>query len=526
MTRAVAVLAALGALCTAPPALGVRAATPPPDPPGLLSIGQYEHTLVQLSQGSLATNGAVLLSRRHRIWRLPTRIAQRVLPGLLARGRVRAIEPDRPITLLRAEADPLASLEYWRPLVGADRAVPPGPGRAVTVLDTGLDLAHPEFAGRPNTAVLGTQSLADTRSEFHGTAVSSIVGATENGVGVVGVYPQAVVRSSDVRQLTVSQVIGGLDAAVKAGPSVINMSFGVPYSRLFEDLVLTAFGAGSIIVAASGNERQQGNAAASPANLNHVLTIAATDPQDRPTVFSTASLGVDLAAPGLSIPAAVPTAFNPTGYALMDGTSFSAPIVAGATAWVWTVRSQLENTQVFDLMRYSARDVPPEGFDRDTGFGVLDIPAALIDTAPVSDRQEPNDDIRHVKANGLFKQATLPITSPSRSRTTFTARLDVTEDPEDVYRVFVPARRLVRIAVTPDTDVDVDLWKPSATSVFLRGAARARNLLATSGKSGSRAETVAVRNRARTGFYAYLDVYLPRDGPLDAEYRVSITTSR
>jgi Subtilase family len=526
LTRAAIVLAALAALATAPPALAARAANAPREAPGLLSIGAYEHTLVQFSRGSPATAEAVLVSRRHRIWRLPTPTAQRLLPGLLARGVVQAVEPDRAVTLLHAEADPLASLEYWRPLVGADRVVPPGPGRAVTVLDTGLDLAHAEFAGRPNTSVLGTQSLADTRTEFHGTAVSSIVGAQENGVGVVGVYPQAVVRSGDVRQLTVSQVIGALDAAVRAGPSVINMSFGVPYSRLFEDLVLTAFGAGSIVVAAAGNERQQGNTAASPANLNHVLTIAATDQQDRPTTFSTASLGVDLAAPGVDIPAAVPTAFSPSGYSLMSGTSFSAPIVAGATAWVWTVRAQLDNTQVFDLMRYSARDVPPRGFDRDTGFGLLDIPSALGDEAPSSDHQEPNDDIRQVRAGGLFTRATAPATSPSRPSASFTARLDVTEDPEDVYRIYVPAGRLVRATVTPDTDVDVDLWRPSATSVFLRGRARARQLFASSGRDGRRAETVSVRNRGRVGFYAYLDVYLPRNGPLDAEYRVNVVTSR
>ena len=297
-----------------------------------------------------------------------------------------------------------------------------------------------------------------------------------------------------MRQLTVSQVIGALDAAIRAGPSVINMSFGVPYSRLFEDLVLTAFGAGSIVVAAAGNERQQGNTAASPANLNHVLTVAATDRQDRPTTFSTASLGVDLAAPGVDIPAAVPTAFSQSGYSLMAGTSFSAPIVTGATAWVWTMRPQLDNTQVFDLMRYSARDVAPQGFDRDTGFGLLDIPSALGDEAPSSDLQEPNDDIRHVRAGGLFGRATTPITAPGRPSASFTARLDVTEDPEDVYRVYVPAGRRVRVTVMPDTDVDVDLWRPVCD---VRVPARASPRAATCSRPAG--GTAGARTRSRPG---------------------------
>jgi Subtilase family len=356
--------------------------------------------------------------------------------------------------------------------------------------------------------------------------VSSVVAAPENGLLLVGVYPQVVLRSVDVGQLLVSQVIAGLEAAIAAGPSVINMSFSVPSSRLLEDTVMTAFGTGSILVAAAGNERQQGNTSGAPANLNHVLTIAATDQQSRPTSFSTASLGVDLAAPGIDIPTAIPTSFVSSGFALLDGTSFSAPIVAGATAWVWTARSQLDNTQIFDLMRYTARDLAPEGFDRDTGFGLLDIPAALASEAPASDQQEPNDDIRHVRANGLFRQARRPITAPSRPRASFTARLDVTEDPEDVYRVYVPPSRTVRVTVTPDTDVDVDLWKPSATSVFLSGSARRQQLFATTGRDGRTPESVSVRNRTPRGFHAYLDVYLPRNGPLDAQYRVSVSTAR
>jgi hypothetical protein len=321
-------------------------------------------------------------------------------------------------------------------------------------------------------------------------------------------------------------VIASLTESMRAGPSVINMSFGVPYTRLLEDTLLTAFRAGSILVAASGNERQEGTPSGPPGNLSHVLTVAATDQRNATAVFSTPSLGVDLAAPGVDIPAAIPRVFEPNGYLLVDGTSFSAPIVTGATAWVWTVRPTLDNTQIFDLMRWTANDVAAEGFDRDTGFGVVNIPGALASQAPPRDPQEPNDDIRHVRANGLFRAAAAPITAPTRARSTFRARVDVTEDPEDVYRVFVPAGRIVRITATPDTDVDVDVWRPSATTVFLRGTARTRSLLASSGKAGKAAERVSVRNRTRSGFYAFLDVYLPRNGPLDALYTLTVSTAR
>jgi hypothetical protein len=509
----------LVALVAAPGALASRAASPPPAPPGLLSVRGRDTAIVQLERGAAPPTGGLLLSRRLRIWRVPGRL----LPAVVARGGVAVVESDRPV---RLDFEPLQSTEYWRPLVGADSAVPPGPGKPITVLDTGIDLTHPDFAGRPNTTILGPQSLADSGDDFHGTAVSSVAAAPENGAGLLGVYPQAVLRSVDVRQLRTSDVIRGLSLAIEAGPSVINMSFGVPTSQLLMDTAAVAFRTGSIVVAAAGNERQQGTPINAPANLNHVLTIAATDPQNRIASFSTAGLQVDLAAPGVDIPAAIPLAFNTSGFASVDGTSFSAPIASGATAWVWTARPQLDNTQVFDLMRYSAIDLGQEGFDRDTGFGLLNVPAALTTPAPTSDGQEPNDDIRDVKPNGLFRVPTTPITAPGRPRATLRARLDLTEDPEDVYRLYVPPGRVVHVTVTPDTDVDVDLWKQTATTVFARGTARARNLFATSGRRGRLPEKVSARNRTRRGVYAYLDVYMPRNGPLDAAYTVSASTAR
>jgi subtilisin family serine protease len=104
---------------------------------------------------------------------------------------VQVVERDEPAHL---SLEPLQSTEYWRPLIGADSAAAPGPGKPITVLDTGIDLTHPDFAGRPNTIILGPQSLADSGDDFHGSAVSSVAAAPENGAGILGVYPQAVLR--------------------------------------------------------------------------------------------------------------------------------------------------------------------------------------------------------------------------------------------------------------------------------------------------------------------------------------------
>ena len=82
------------------------------------------------------------------------------------------------------------------PAIGVDGLTPPGPGKPVTIVDSGIDVTHPEFAGRPNTATLNPQEPAPIGGE-HGTAVASLVGAPANGAGIVGIYPQAVLRSWD-----------------------------------------------------------------------------------------------------------------------------------------------------------------------------------------------------------------------------------------------------------------------------------------------------------------------------------------
>ena len=67
-------------------------------------------------------------------------------------------------------------------------------------------------------------------------------------------------------------------------------------------------------------------------------------------------------------------------------------------------------------MRRSTRDVAPAGFDRRTGFGILDIPTALKRALPPIDPMEPNDDVDHVKAHGIFRAAARPLTAPGRRR--------------------------------------------------------------------------------------------------------------
>jgi subtilisin family serine protease len=499
------------------------------------SLDGHPFALVELTGGrqaevALALAGGEPVSRRFGVWRLRAPAAKRVLPALRAAGLVRAAEPDRPVHTLShiSSGDPLVPTEWWIPVIGADRAEPPGPGKPVTVIDSGMDLTHPEFAARAGTEPLNGQVLSAGDGYPHGTAVGSVVAAPVNAVGLVGVYPQAALRSWDADaqgDLTTAGVIAGLDAAIRKGPGVINLSLGVARSDVLEDIVNAAFGTGSLIVAAVGNDRARGSRPSVPAVLPHVLTVAGTDQTGGVASFSSSSSTTDLAAPATDIPVAVPTGFDPTGYSLFDGTSFSSPLVAGTAAWVWTMRPTLENTQVFELMRTSARDIGPPGRDDDTGYGLLDVPAALTNPAPAIDPQEPNDDIHHVRAGGLFRQGTAGLTRPGRGRAALTARLDDTEDPEDVYRVWIPAGRTLVATTRANADVQLAAWGPKTRTVFERGAALRRDLVATSFKRGTAREVVRVRNTTRRGAYMYVDVFLARN-VRRATYKLSVTTPR
>src|SRR6185503_18406059 len=126
---------------------------------------------------------------------------------------------------------------------------------------------------------------------------------------------------------------------------------------------------GIVPVAAAGNEFDQGNPPEFPASLPHVLTVAAVGPDGKSSYFSNANTAVDLSAPGEQVMTAVPPALDgdgtKDGYELQSGTSFSAPMVAAAVAWVKAVRPTLSGDQLTQAVRLSASDLGNPGWDPD-----------------------------------------------------------------------------------------------------------------------------------------------------------------
>lgn len=471
--------------------------------------------LVQLRSGTgkgLARQaGGTELVPELRLWRVPAA----AVPSLRRAGVVRRAQPERLLvkTSSATEAtDPLVPSEWWRPVIGADRVDPPGPGKPVTVVDSGIDMTHPEFASRPNTFVLNAQTITE-EEEDHGTEVSSVIAAPNNGFGIVGVYPDAVLQvwdASPFGTLNEGAAIQGIAEAARRGPGVINLSFGgEDEDPLLRDAVMFAFRSGSVVVAAAGNEGLEGSPKGYPAAYPHVLTVGATNESGHVATFSTLGATVDLAAPGVRIPVAEPLSQDPSGYILVPGTSFSAPLVAGAAAWVWTERPDLDNTQLFEVMRRSAADMGPNGFDHASGYGLLNIPNALALHAPARDPQEPNEDPGQIEPHGLFATGTQPLNGPGHLNGSLSARLDRAEDPADLYRAWAPAHRTLHVRVAGAAKV----------RILARASRRTNGKPLAVGTRGA----AAYRNTTARGAYVYLEL---TPTARVVEYTVRFTVAR
>ena len=502
-----AAIAAVAALAAAPaqsPAAGLRGVEAPPrvSLPGDASAAAVRADRANWIVATRADGDAIARAygaRRigGRAW-LVARDRARALAGALrARGLLDYAEPNRLGRATQAPPpDPLSGVAGWRDAVVRGQVPPPVTPTSplIGLVDTMIDVNHPEIAGS-NIATAGGAALRD----FHGTATGTVAAAPANGVGFLGIWPGARVLNLPLPQgerISCADSVRAIGQAIRAGAGVINMSYAAKAICIAErEQILRAVRAGAVPVAAAGNEFAAGNPPEFPASLPHVITVAATRSDDRPAYFSNENLAVDMSAPGVAILAGVPQAFdedgNADGFGLLDGTSFAAPMVSAAIAWVQAARPDLKPFQAAEAVRLGARDVGGAGYDQSTGFGVLDLAGAMARPTPINDPLEPNDDIRYVDGRA-FGSATPPIFGGRP--TAFAGTTDYFEDRFDVYRVKIPAHRRVRLALRPMLG-DPDLF-------VLRGSSRdlsSGRVLRSSTRSGAATDRLRIRNkRGRT----------------------------
>ena len=292
-------------------------------------------------------------------------------------------------------------------------AMEPGDSALIlAVVDSGVDLEHPELAGAlrpgfdtvdlpgeqvPRSLRLVGDSAGHDRSPHdevgHGTACAGIIAARgerlPRGIGgAVRVMPARALAGARMVGRETRTAMGSLmdiDLAVKTavdlGARVLNLSFGTPESALRErdprphrEVVDYARRRGCILVAASGNSGT--TARYYPACLDGVIAVGSVGPDQHPSDFTTRGDHVDLCAPGESIPST-----SVGGYQLNTGTSFASPLAAGVAALVAARSARysepVDGEKVRELLRRTARPFPRGAGAAGCGAGVLDAHAAL-----------------------------------------------------------------------------------------------------------------------------------------------------
>jgi subtilisin family serine protease len=313
--------------------------------------------------------------------RVPRRNAA-VLVSRLTRARgVKRVGRDRVVAHLAATSnyvqevpsDPLWSLQWGAALTQAPTAwaaTKGSPNVVVAVLDTGANLSQPDLQGAFVPGYDFVNHDADPSDDNgHGTGTAGIVGARSgNGVGGSGFCPRCSIMPVKVvaadGSATESAVAPGITWAADHGANVINMSFGGTYSATIADAIRYATGKGVLVVAAAGNSGS--SSAFYPAADDGVLSVAASQPDDKLYSWSNYGAWVSVAAPGCDL-----TTLRDGGFGDFCGTSASAPVVSGLAALAMSYSQTSTADAVKQAITSSSHAIGG------VGFGRVDVAATL-----------------------------------------------------------------------------------------------------------------------------------------------------
>lgn len=281
-----------------------------------------------------------------------------------------------------------------------------GRGVRVAVIDTGVDDSNKQLSTaiatdhghRLGTDVLhkGGDGTSDTVG--HGTKVAGIIAARKSsGTGFVGIAPGAAIipvrQNDDQSNGTPKGMAQGIEYAVHHGAGVINISQDTaapqPPGSALADAVQDAVRHDVVVVAAAGNDGANGKRKDTyPAALPGVLAVGASDRNDERAPFSQSGDFVGVAAPGVDMVSTVPKG----GQCVDNGTSFSAPYVAGVAALIrakhpdWTARETI--AQIEETAQRADR-----GRNAFVGWGVVDPVKALTDDSKPVEKPTPDPDV-------------------------------------------------------------------------------------------------------------------------------------
>ncbi|MFJ7773309.1 type VII secretion-associated serine protease mycosin [Streptomyces sp. NPDC097107] len=284
-----------------------------------------------------------------------------------------------------------------------------GEGVQVAVIDTGVDVKHPQLAAAVDASrgknllppkndkgekVERGNASGTTDTVGHGTRVAGIIAARPaEGTGFVGLAPEATIipiKQNDAEgNGTADSLADAIRYAVGAGADVINVSQdtanAVKPDATLKSAVDYALGEQVVVVASTGNDGLGGEGKTTyPASYKGVLAVASSDRNNERAPFSQAGEFVGVAAPGVDMISTVPGG----GHCSDNGTSFSAPYVAAVAALLKAEYPKWTAAQIVAQIEQTAeRSIP--GHDRLVGWGVIDPVKALSDVEPAHPVESP-----------------------------------------------------------------------------------------------------------------------------------------
>ena len=264
-----------------------------------------------------------------------------------------------------------------------------GLGVKVAILDTGIDLDHPDLRVAGNVSfVEGTVNGDDDNG--HGTMVAGIVAALDNGIGMVGIAPEVelyAVKVLDSKGIGTSCAVRrGIEWAIDNDMQVVNMSFGCA-SELPQEVkaaLKKAYQAGIVLVAAAGNEGTTSgkeNNIWAPAKYAPVIAVGAIDELDSRNSSSSTGDTLELVGPGVKIYSTLAGG----GYANLTATSAASPHITGVAALL-IASGVTSNAEVRQILQSTAEDFGLSGWDSWYGYGLVNAAESM---AAVDDESPP-----------------------------------------------------------------------------------------------------------------------------------------
>ncbi len=396
---ATAMVALVFASLLAPEAVAAK------DPPkfqtqgtGVLAKGSWIVTLKRGQDVALAARmskdagGSVGLTYTHALTGFQFKGSAKAAAALAKNKRVASVTPDRVIHLTEVAPNGIGRIHAWttanNPPDSAYQAGYRGAGARIAILDTGIDLAHPDLVANIDAASgknCLNPALPPQDGNGHGTHVSGTAAAPLNGIGVVGVAPEATLvaikmfddagNSSETLSLCALDRVTELNTDTNPNNNidVVNMSWGEhrSWGSCADDplhgAICRARASGAILVAGAGNDAVDAGdfvPAAFPevisvsgytdldgkpgglAGCQFILTLFWTVCDDTFAFFSDYGPSVDVIAPGVQ----VYSTWTGGGYQTLDGTSMATPHVTGVVALMRAANRSLTAAQALDLL--------------------------------------------------------------------------------------------------------------------------------------------------------------------------------